>query len=336
MNDDHQSLIDGYLDDCLSPEDSTRLNLLLKADAGFARRFARAMLLHDRLHTEHQASAIASASELLEPRVELPAARRIPLLRGSWAVTSLTAIAATVVVGFFFWHAETATTASAASVALDRMIEAASQPVDRVYRIRVTDPGPAGAVPQVFSGKNGRKPGVDGAELYVRGSDKFVLVRHFADGTDFITGSDGALGWAVAPRGHVHLSRDVRRFRRAVPGEHEEIPFTDMESGFSELRRAYDLKLAAVDEAAAERADAQQQGWSRLDAVKRRPGRSPGEVRIWFDSAGVAHRIELLGLSQDDTGPRAVALELIEQRDLGPEFFKHESHHGADRPLDWE
>ncbi len=59
------------------------------------------------------------------------------------------------------------------------MIEAASQAVDRVYRIRVTDNGPGGAEPPVFSDKNGRKPGIDGAELFVRGSDKFVLIRHF-------------------------------------------------------------------------------------------------------------------------------------------------------------
>ncbi len=35
MNDELQSLIDGYLDDCLSSEDALRLNALLKSDPEF-------------------------------------------------------------------------------------------------------------------------------------------------------------------------------------------------------------------------------------------------------------------------------------------------------------
>jgi hypothetical protein len=270
----------------------------------------------------------ASAEPWIEPR----AARRTSFVPGKWKVTGLAAIAALILLGFFFWQGGTVTPVSAADVALDRMIEAASQPVVRAYRIRVTDPGPEGAAPPIFSGAGGRKPGIDGAELFVEGSDKFVLIRHFGNGTDFITGSDGKLGWAVAPQGHVHLSKDTRRFRRAVPGEHEEIPFSDLKSGFSELRRAYRLTLVAADDSEPER-----HGWSRLDAVRRSPGRNgPEQVRIWFDAAGVAHRIELVGMPQEHGGPVGVALELIEQRDAGPDFFEHTSHHDANRPVDWE
>jgi hypothetical protein len=44
----------------------------------------------------------------------------------------------------------------------------------------------------------------------------------------------------------------------------------------------------------------------------------------------------LAGLPQDQGGSVGVMLELVEQRDLGPDFFKHESHHDANRPVDWE
>jgi hypothetical protein len=74
-----------------------------------------------------------------------------------------------------------------------------------------------------------------------------------------------------------------------------------------------------------------------LDAVKRsakRPGAQ--KVHIEFDALGVAHRIELDGLPQDERGPRVVVFELIEQRDLGPEVYEHEHYHDADRPVDWE
>lgn len=327
MSDELHNLINGYLDGCLSDQEARRLNELLQADADHARRFAWAVLLHDRLQAEVQTGAL-SAAPLSEPPRVVPISRQ-----RRWTATAVGAIAAIVLLGVFLWHGDTVPTASAAVLALDRMIEAASQPVDRMYRIRVTDHGPGGARPPVFSGGKGRKPGVDGAELYVRGSDKFVLVRHFGNGSDFITGSDGALGWAVAPKGPVHVSRDTRRFRRAVPGEHEEVPFLDLNAGFAELRRGYQLELSTAEETSNQKPETQHQ----LVAVKRssdRPG--PERVTLWFDSTGVAHRIELAGLPPDEGGARAVVLELVDQRDLGPDFFKHETHHDASRPVDWE
>lgn len=327
MNDEDQQLIDAYLDDGLSSEDMDRLNVLLKQNGEFTRRFAQAMLLHDRLH------AVVKAHVLTEETAVAPRMVRRPwLLRRRWNVTAVAAAVALLLVGAFLWHGGSVTTASAAVVALDRMIEAAREPIDRVYRIRVTDPGGADAEPPVFSGEKGRKPGIDGAELYVRGSDQFILVRRFADGAKFVTGSDGTIGWAAAPKGHVHLSRDIRRFRRAVPGEHEELPFIDLQAGFAGLRRGYDLNVVSVVPAGAE-----SKNWSKLEAVKRPDRRSGAErVQVLFDAAGVGHRIELSGLPPGELRARSVVIELVEQRDLGSDFFKHESHHSADRPIDWE
>ncbi|HWA99576.1 MAG TPA: hypothetical protein VG713_13830 [Pirellulales bacterium] len=323
MDDQFQDLIDGYLDDSLSREQWLRLNAWLKVSPSHAERFARAMLLHDRLYTELRAEPVEAA-----PIKTLTLRQRFPIM--PWSVT-IGSIAALLLVALFFWQEQTVSSASAASAALDRMIEAAQESVDRVYRIHVIDYGPAGPAPQVQAGGGGRKPGIDGAELSVRGSDRFVLRRFFGNGTEFLTGSDGKIGWAVAPKGAVHLSRDTRRFRRAVPGEHEEVPFLDLRADFDELRRGYDLQLAAV-----EAGDAQARQWQRLIAVRRGRHRGPERVEVWFDDRGVAHRIELVGLPPEEQSPRSVVLELIEQRDLGPDFFSHESHHDADRPIDWE
>lgn len=302
MNDDFQELIDGYLDERLVPAEALRLSIMLKENPAYSRRFARVMLLHDRLYNELKIRTLPD-----QQRVELRPRRR--------ALTAVAAVVALFLIAFFFWHGAAVSHASAAVVALDRLIEAASQPVDRVYRIRVIDHGPSGAAPPVFSG-SGRKPGIDGSELFVRGSDKFVLVRLFGNGTKFVTGSDGEFGWAVPPKGPIHVSHDTRRFRRAVPGEHKEIPFLDLKTGLSELRRAYDLQLMVGHDA-----DSQMHGWSRLAAMKRSPERTgPERVQVWFDAAGVAHRIELTGMPQDHGGPRGVVLELIEQRDVGPNF----------------
>jgi hypothetical protein len=100
----------------------------------------------------------------------------------------------------------------------------------------------------------------------------------------------------------------------------------------SELRRAYELKLLTADDS-----DAKARGWSRLDAVQRASHpNAPRQVRVWFDAAGVAQRIELTGIPAEPERPRGVTLELVEQQDVGPDFFKHETHHSPDRPLDWE
>ena len=244
---------------------------------------------------------------------------------------ALTTIAAALLIGFFFRHDAAVSTVSAANLAVERMIEAASRQIDRIYHIRVTDFGPQGAPPVVASDRLGRKPGIDGAELFVRGPEQFVLIRTFGDGTKFVTGSDGEIGWAAPPTGHVHLSRDVRRFRRAVPGEHEEIPFLDLEAGLHALQRDFELTLAEKTDLAS--------GRSRLDAVKKPHVRGgPTEVQVWFDADGTAHRIRLVGLPGEDgeAGPRTIVLELQPGRTVAVDFFRHESHHAADRPLDWE
>lgn len=326
MTDELQILIDGYLDDQLSGVEVSRLGDLLKQSPEHARRFAQAMLMHDRLHAEVQADALGTQAA---PRVAvLP--RTSP--RKRWTLPAMAAAAAVMILAGIVWHGGTTPTASAAVVALDRMIAAVDEAIDRCYRIRVTEPDPGREQPPVFSGARGQKPGIDGAELFVRGSDQFVLVRHFGNGTDFITGSDGTIGWSVPPRGHVHLSHDPRRFRRAVPGEHEELPFTDLRAGLVELRRNYELTLSPLDSS-----EPRSKDQSELVAV-RKAGRQTGPERvvIRFDAQGVAHRIEISGLPPDELRARAVVLELVPDRELGPDYFQHETHHGAERPIDWE
>lgn len=168
--------------------------------------------------------------------------------------------------------------------------------------------------------------GVDGALLFIRGSDRFVLVRRFGDGTAFVTGSDGTIGWAVPPRGRVHLSRDPRRFRRGMPGEREEVPFVDVRSGLDGLRRGYDLALTTAAE-----------GRERLAAVRRKGRRrGPERVDVSFDTNGVATHILIEGLAVEDGMARSVRLDLHAQDELDSHFFSHEAHHAPDRDVEWE
>lgn len=330
MHDDYQSLIDGYLDDTLSVEELRRLNGVIKSDAAFAQQLARAALLHDRLRIEIALVDVSATSVASTQRT----ATTSSVSRRNWLAAAIVTTAAAVVIGFVLQHGGGVAPASAASVALDRIIEAAAQQIDRVYQIHITDFGPGGRRPQIATDRDGIKPDVDGAELYVRGRDQFVLVRRFADGSPFVTGSDGEIGWAVPPTGRIHLSRDVRRFRRAVPGERDAIPFLDLEASLEELRRDYDLELVEGDALAAG-----PENWSRLDARKHKRLRGGAEhVQIWFDSAGTAHRIALHGLPQGepDGSPQAVQLDLVRNREVPTNFFHHDTHHAPDRLQAWE
>lgn len=324
-------LVSAHLDDTLSPADAARLDALLADDPAVAAALARAAVLHDRLHELLQpanaASGVTLAAASVAPETSTvsmasdTAARRRPpwLLRraGMLAAVVAAAVAMLMVVRY--------PTATAAAVALDRIVAAIEAEVDREYRVTVLDHGPHGPPPPQQPG-GGRKPGVDGARLFVRGSDQFVLVRRFEDGSEFITGSDGSLGWAVPPRGRVHLSHDPRRFRRGVPGEHEELPFLDLRTGLQSLRRGHDLAILT---------DAT--GSPRLEATRRSDRRrGPQRVRVWFDQAGVATRIEIAGLPPQDGMPQDVALDLVSQRPLGADFFNHAAHHAPDHPTDWE
>lgn len=328
MHDDYRILINGYLDDTLTADELRRLNDFVRSDIECARHFARAALLHDRLRTE---VALSQVPSLPMASVERPAAPSVS--RRNWLAAAVLTAAA-VVIGMVVQHGGGVAPASAAGLALDRIIEAASQRITRVYQIRITDYGPNGPQPQIAADRGGIKPNVDGAELYVRGRDQFVLLRRFADGSPFVTGSDGEIGWAVPPTGHVHLSRDVRRFRRAVPGERDAIPFLDLEASLEELRRDYDLELVEGDARATG-----PESWSRLDAQKHDRLRGGSEhVQIWFDSSGTAHRIALSGLPQyePDGSPQAVQLDLLKNREVPADFFHHDTHHAPDRPQAWQ
>ena len=309
-------LIEGHLDGTLNDDDESRLGRLVAESAEVAGRLARAVLVHDRLidvlRSERESSASVS-----------PVVPRSRLLR----LTLPLGLAVGIAVGSLLLLRPAPASASAA---LERLVRASAAATDRQYAIRVVDHGPGGIPDPVPSDTGGRKPGLDGARLFVRGADKFVFVRTFADGTEFINGCDGTLGWSVPPTGQVHLSEDRRRFRRGIPGERDDLPFLSLAEGLAGLRRGYALSLVEAPEAG---------GRLRLEAV-RTDSRHRGPARATIDfPAGddaAAERIELGGLAPDGSGPDGVVLELIERAPLPADFFDHAHHHDATRPIDWE
>ena len=316
--DEIDRLAEGWLDGTLDEVEEHLLGAFVAAAAGSAARLARATLVHARLRDLLRGEG---------PVVPPPPTRRSWV--GAWLALPVS-LAALVAVAFFLVRGPEAT----AAAALERVARVAATG-DRAYVIRVLDHGPAGAL-AVADEAGGRKPGVDGARLWVSGTDRFVLVRRFDDGTDFVNGCDGAIGWSVPPTGHVHLSRDTNRFRRGLPGEGADGPFITLPTNLLRLGRGYDLHL---DPPLAD-------GSRRLVADRReRRRRGPSRVTIHFAADGTALAIDLEGLREglewkDDAGgsdgPERVSLELVSREPLDPAFFSHDHHHAPDRPLDWE
>jgi len=324
LPDDVDALVEGWLDGTLEEAAARRLNALVAGDPRAASRLARGVLVHDRLRDILRSGAVPGDGVDIAAR---PAPRRWTL--GRVAISA--GLAAALLLPLALVRSAPAT----AAAALDRVARA-SAVGDREYVVRVVDHGPGG--PSVVDSETGgRKPGVDGARLFVRGGDQFVLDRGFGDGTRFVNGSDGSVGWSVPPTGHVHLSHDVRRFRRGVPGEGLDIPFIALSENLLRLGRGYGLRLEAtgVDGASVLVAE-------RLDRRRRGPAR----VTIRFAADGTPLLIDLEGLraglewADDATdaaeGPDHVALELVSRAELDAAFFDHASHHAPDRPTDWE
>lgn len=306
MTPDFDALIHGYLDGTLTAAEEESLNTWIKAGSRNAAKFAEAARLHDRL-------ACLCRSRATEPASAPRTARR-------WGRLAVAVLAASVVFALWLWSP---TRQVNAADELQRLIDAPHPPIDRVYRIDSLDPNPAPTEP--------RQPPIDGATLYVRAPDRYVLVRRFPDGRPYVTGYDGERNWDVPPgAAPVRLSRDPLRFRWALPGHQHGIPFADLRSDLVQLRDAYTLSVLPTDAA----------GLKGLRAEKKSAEyRGPKRVELWYDGGtGVISRMTFGGLPRARGGPTSVAVNLIEQRDLGADFFRHDAHHTPDRRVieeDW-
>jgi hypothetical protein len=274
-----------------------------------AREFARLAMLHDAL----QRAAIAGeAGRSAARRV-----RTMSLVRRLVLAAAALALAA----GAAWFTIGTVRTADASQV-LARIVEVV-RTGDRTYYLRVAATSRP-VRPAPFAGRP--QPSVDGAILYLRASDQYVLARVAEDGTEVLSGSDGTRSWIVPAKGSVRVSRDPRRFGGALPGSRQGIAFVDPHDGLSELGRSYDLTLEPGVAGGS---------LSWITAIRRPDARGgPKRVEIGFDAAtSVIQVMRLDNLPQGRGGPRAVEFSLVDDSALPPDFFSHAHHHGADRTV---
>lgn len=239
MNSDFRRLVHAYFDDSLTAEECESLFAALRMEAGAAREFARLAFVHDQLH-----NALA--------RTQRKEAGVVPLRRRSiWSRTFITlaTTCAVLVIGFVLWQTF-AVHPAAAATELQRIITASARTADRTYLISVEEVVPYDRPERLPEFGRPPKPSIDGAVLYVRGSNQFVLQRKLDNNTLFVTGSNGQVSWAVRPDGPVRVSSDLTEFNRDVPGHEHAMPLSNLHDGLEQLQSAYDIQVMPVEEAA--------------------------------------------------------------------------------------
>lgn len=325
-----QELIAGYLDETLSPEEHAEFARWLEASPDNRKQFADSVLLHDRLRGELLATAEMTRTLPPISTRHAVAARHHRRIAAAISVALVAAIAV-----FVLLKQVGDTPAAAAVVELNRLIATSAASTDRTYRIAVEEA--ALEVQHAQRPEAGRppKPSMDGAILHVRQGNQFVLIRWTDEGLPFVTGSNGQTSWAVRPEGPVRVSSDVTRFNRDLPGHEHSMPLINIEEGLEHVRVAYDIQLLPVEipDEDAHAGDAPQR---LLVAVKKRGQRGARRIEITYVVA--TGQIRELRFVEMPYGPDrlTLTLSLMEQRDLGREFFDHTAHHDLARPIEFE
>ncbi len=336
MSLDFEALIDGYFDDSLSSEELQRLSHWIKSDGLHARQFASAVILHDRLRDQYKGHEELVAGGDYEQSVVSPS-KTLGSEWVLWPVAWATTACLVLLGAFLLLHSLGTSSASAAVIELNRIIEANRHSLDRTFLLSVEKT----VVPQ---GERERKspehrrpakPSLDNAILDVRGSNEFVLKRIVDPGEFFITGSNGATSWAVRPDGPVRYSDDLTRFNRDLPGHERSLPINNLHDGLDALHKAYDLEVLPVESSESD-IEPNAEPNRRIVAVKK-PG-FLGPVRIEISYNASTGQIRQMRFVDMPYGPENVSMKmtLIDERPLPANYFDHQSHHDPKRIVEFE
>ena len=226
-----------------------------------------------------------------------------------------------------------------AMATIDQMISAIENAGDRTYSIIVRDQKTGrreqtGAISQVDRRNRQERAVLDGAKLYLRGRDKYVLYRYTLSGRTVVNGSDGQTNWLIRPRREVLVSNDQQAFRIPMPEDLADLLTLDFGHTLLRIRERYRIKYLGTVPVEQGR-DA---SWAYLHAtLQKRRFRGPRVIRIWaHPDTGLLRRIEFADIQlQGDAEPKKLILDLVDQKELPNDWFTHSAHHPADTKVDF-
>jgi hypothetical protein len=350
MNAEIDALLQKYFDGEITEDQLQSLQQHLQSDRNALDRFVENAFLHDRLRGEFQAqTAIRSItpsprSDSDPDRMDLPQPHR-SFLQSRRRVLTVLAIAASLLIPLLLWRGA-GDSALAGVSELKRVIAANTLPSMRVYAIAMESAEPATNKRRRADADEKRpvKPPLDGAKLYVRGKQEFVLIRATLTGEDFVTGCDGQMSWAVAPDGPVRTSSDLGRFNRDVPGHEFAMPLCHLNDALERLQAVADIALLPVEYGDADEKDSDPAFVPSTEiaprrllvATKQRGQRGPRRVEItYFVASGLIESVRFVDMPY---GPEriTVRLSLLPTPSLPDDFFTHQLHHDPHREIESE
>jgi len=226
-----------------------------------------------------------------------------------------------------------------AMATIDQMIAAIENAGDRTYAIIVKDQKTGRRERETgrfTSMKMYRqeRAGFDGATLYLRGRDKYVLYRYTPSGKTIINGSDGQTNWLIRPNRPVLVSNNPQAFRIPMPEDLASLLTLDFSDTLQQIREHYKIKYLGIVPVE------QDQGtsWAYLDArQQKRKFRGPRVIRTWaHPDTGLLRRIEFADIHlQDNPEPKKLIFDLMDQKQLAENWFTHTAHHSEDAEVDF-
>jgi len=224
-----------------------------------------------------------------------------------------------------------------AMATMDQMIAAIEKAGDRTYSIIVRDQKTrrrerTGRPP--IERRNRRERAVfDGATLYLRGKDKYVLYRYTPSGQTVVNGSNGKTNWLIRPRREVLVSNDTQAFRIPMPEDLAGLLTLNFGDTLQRIRERYRIKYLGTVPVEQDK----ETSWAYLHATQpNRRFRGPRVIRIWaHPDTGLLRRIEFADIRlQGDPDPKKLILDLVDQRQLPNDWFTHSAHHPPDAEVD--
>jgi hypothetical protein len=325
MSFDPLLLINRYFDGDLSQEELQHLETALNSSDELRKAFVQVALIHEKLSQELAPLGFeSSALELTRTESESQRSHQ-PERYMRWRSTIMfLATSVLLMIGVFLVLNRNPLSASQE---ITRLIQSLSIG-DRLYRIDVEQIAlPSQKQLERYDSSRPPKPSLDGAELYLRRADQFVLKRYSESKSVFITGSDGQIGWAIALDGSIRISNDAYEFSRDLPGHEHSIPLANLTQGLTQIQKAYATQIVPVSSNGV-----QEDQEAMLIATKKRGQRGPKRIEMQYQVQ--TGRIVQIRFIEMPYGPErlTVRLTLIDEDNLPMDFFRYSYHQSDDRP----
>ncbi|MFN6401828.1 MAG: hypothetical protein ACK449_18215 [Planctomycetota bacterium] len=325
MSFDPLLLINRYFDGDLSQEELQHLETALNSSDELRKAFVQVALIHEKLSQELAPLGFeSSALELTRTESESQRSHQ-PERYMRWRSTIMfLATSVLLMIGVFLVLNRNPLSASQE---ITRLIQSLSIG-DRLYRIDVEQIAlPSQKQLERYDSSRPPKPSLDGARLYLRRADQFVLKRYSGSKSVFITGSDGQIGWAIALDGSIRISNDAYEFSRDLPGHEHSIPLANLTQGLTQIQKAYATQIVPVS------SNGVQEDQEAMLIATKKPGQR-GPKRIEMQYQVQTGRIVQIRFIEMPYGPErlTVRLTLIDEDNLPRDFFRYSYHQTAERP----